>query len=483
MNVTSNTTVAHVTTQVVSTDGSTQGYSIKDAGNTSKPTGALVTGDQLVVTAADGTTNVPYTIDVARALSNNTSIALNSSHAKLYAVNAASVVIVAGATVADLLTQIVSTDVSPQNYVVTDSGNTPKVSTDVLVTGDILKVTAADGVAHKDYLIAFPTTNLQLNTGNTTVIVVNNADRRIATSGTTTVITTIAGQLKSTDGTIQTYSTTNATGTAKTTGNAVNGDKLVVKAADGTTTATYTIAIAASASSTYAQVKTASHPHVATLYNSDRTILAYTGITAANLLAEIESSDATNQSYSVMDAVYAVKTGNALLQTGDLLKVTPQDGLSSPSFYTINLVDVVHDLYAANPDITITTSNSNTINMGNDDTAGNHDRNSAVNNSHLQVNFTAANQYIEFQINVSVAGTYNVLFGSKKSNSGRNTMQLSVDGTNVGSAVNEVTANQGMYSTNIGSVNLTAGSHMFRFKVAGSASGQSFDFIALTKTN
>ncbi|WP_216624831.1 carbohydrate-binding domain-containing protein [Paenibacillus foliorum] len=482
------TTVAQILAQISSTDNSAQSYVVTDASSVVKGSGVLVSGDRLVVTASDATTSAAYTITVA--LSTDTNIQLSSSHPSVTAVdNAAKTVNVASnATVADIKSQVVSSDGSMQTYSVTDAGNAAK-SSGALVTGDKLVIMAADGATQVTYTINVApaannsNVNLQLNAGNTTVIAVNNTDRRIATSGTATAITTIAGQLKSTDGTAQTYTITNAAGGAPKL-NAVNGDKLVVTAADGTTTATYILTIAALPASTYAQVKAAGHPHVVTVYNSDRTIIAKTGITAANLLAEIESSDALTQTYSVTDAVYTVKTGNTLLHTGDLLKVTSQD-VSASVYYTIYVADVLYDI---DPAGTYTTSNSNAKTSGADDTAGNHDRNSAVNNTHMQVSFpaTPANQYIEFTINVTANGTYDVLFGSKKSSSGRTTMQLTVDGaTSVGS-VNEVvatTALQGMYLTNVGSINLTAGSHTFRFTVAGAASGQSFDFIGLTKTN
>ncbi|WP_282936535.1 S-layer homology domain-containing protein [Paenibacillus sp. RC67] len=479
VNVTSNTMVADIKSQVVSSDGSVQSYSVMDVSNADKSTGPLATGDKLIVTATDGTTRSTYAIHIAQADSSNTNIVMNPSHPNLKAMNTASIVIAAGTTVADLLTQITSADGSKQFYVVTDSGNTPKVSIDVLTVGDVLKVTAADGAASKDYSLTFPTTNLQLNAGNTTVVAVNNIDRRIATSGVTTTVSSIPDQLKSTDGTIQKYTITNAAGGAPKA-NAVNGDKLIVTSTDGTTAA-YVININALPSSTYVQAKVAGHPHIATVYNSSRAIMANAGTSAANLLAEIESSDGLTQTYSVTDTVYAVKTGNALLHTGDLLKVTSQDSASS-GYYTIHSVDVLYDI---DPAGSYTTSNNNTNASGADDTAGNHDRNSAVKNTHLQVNFGAANQYIEFTINVPTSGTYDVLFGSKKSNTSRAIMQLTVDGNNVGS-VNETvdtTALQGMYLTQVGSTTLAAGSHKFRFTVAGAASGQSFDFIGLTKTN
>ncbi|TDF94443.1 S-layer homology domain-containing protein [Paenibacillus piri] len=480
VSVTSNATVADIISQITSTDGSAQTYSVTDAGNADKQSGTLVTGDRLVVKAADGATQIAYTILAASDISNNASVAVKASHPNVKAVNATFVVIVAGTTVADLLAQIVSADDSQQDYAVMNSGNTPKLPADVLVVGDILKVTAADGVAIKNYLIAFPTTNVQPNSGSAIVIAANNTDRRIAVAATP-AITSLAGQLKSTDGTTQTYSFTNAAGAAKTSGNAANGDKLIVTAADRTATATYTIAIAAQAASTNVRVR-AVHPHVATIYNKDRSVIAYRGLTADNLLAEVESSDATNQAYSVTDAVYAAKTGNTQLRTGDLLHVTSQDA-KADVYYTINLVDLIHDFDLAN---SYQLSDNSTKSVGLDDTGANYDRNSALNASHMQVNFGGTNATIEFQMNVVVDGTYNVLFGSKKSNTGRTLMQLTVDESNVGPAINETVGSsdlQGMYLTNVGSINLTAGSHTFKFILVDKATGQSFDLIGLEKTN
>lgn len=60
------TTVEQIKDQVTSSDTSTQTYTVTDAGGTAKISGALVSGDKLVVTAADGTTQAIYTIYVAQ---------------------------------------------------------------------------------------------------------------------------------------------------------------------------------------------------------------------------------------------------------------------------------------------------------------------------------------------------------------------------------------------------------------------------------
>ncbi|TXK84602.1 hypothetical protein [Paenibacillus sp. N3.4] len=96
-------------------------------------------------------------------------------------------------------------------------------------------------------------------------------------------------------------------------------------------------------------------------------------------------------------------------------------------------------------------------------------------------------QTLSFTINIPTAGTYTVLFGSKKSNTNRTSMQLTVDTvSNVVGSVDETVANsnvQGMYLTNVGNTTLTQGSHTFTFTVSAIANGPSFDFIGLTKIN
>ena len=58
-----------------------------------------------------------------------------------------------GTTCAGLLAAIKSTDGSVQSYATKDSGGEPKTGASVLVTGDVLTVTAEDGEASADYTI------------------------------------------------------------------------------------------------------------------------------------------------------------------------------------------------------------------------------------------------------------------------------------------------------------------------------------------
>ncbi|MBP1963383.1 glycosyl hydrolase family 28 protein [Paenibacillus aceris] len=66
VNASNGATVAQVITQIASADGSVQSYTIADASGTAKNSGALVSGDKLVVTASDGITQAVYTIQVAQ---------------------------------------------------------------------------------------------------------------------------------------------------------------------------------------------------------------------------------------------------------------------------------------------------------------------------------------------------------------------------------------------------------------------------------
>jgi polygalacturonase len=57
-------TVAQVKAQIVAKDSSTQTYAVTDASSNPKTSGAIVTGDRLVVTAADGTDTFAYNLAV-----------------------------------------------------------------------------------------------------------------------------------------------------------------------------------------------------------------------------------------------------------------------------------------------------------------------------------------------------------------------------------------------------------------------------------
>jgi hypothetical protein len=98
--------------------------------------------------------------------SSNTSIQLASAHPNLTSVDSVTKAVYAsnGATVAQIIAQIVSTDSSVQSYAVTDGGNTAKSSNDTLVTGDKLVIKAADAVTAATYTIHVAAANVSLNT-------------------------------------------------------------------------------------------------------------------------------------------------------------------------------------------------------------------------------------------------------------------------------------------------------------------------------
>ncbi|MGG1551959.1 hypothetical protein [Paenibacillus ferrarius] len=290
-------------------------------------------------------------------------------------------------------------------------------------------------------------------------------------------------QVAATDGSLQTYTVTNASGVTQpgTQALATNVYNLVVKAEDGTTTASYKVYVGALAANAFIQPKFSGHTDVFAVYNAEQSIIARTGITAANLLAQLESVDATHQTYSVIDAVYSTGflTGNANVYSGDQVKVTAQDGTTSLT-YTIKLVDVIYDIDPVGT-YTLSASPPTSRSTATDDIAGKYVRNGAMSGTHLQYTF-AKDQYIQFAVTVPSDGNYEVLFGFKK-NTGRATFETSVDGTNL-AAVNELLVNsevQGMYSSTLGTVSLTAGSHVIKFAVPTTTGTASFDFIAFLK--
>ncbi|MGG1555863.1 chondroitinase-B domain-containing protein [Paenibacillus ferrarius] len=97
---------------------------------------------------------------------------------------------------------------------------------------------------------------------------------------------------------------------------------------------------------------------------------------------------------------------------------------------------------------------------------------------------TNTGSWVEFTVNVPTAGTYNVNFGYKK-NTGRGTTQLKIDGANQGSTVDQYASTASFATSNLGSVNLSAGNHSLRFTVTGKNSSSSsyaftVDYIELT---
>ncbi|OXM16394.1 family 16 glycosylhydrolase [Paenibacillus herberti] len=98
----------------------------------------------------------------------------------------------------------------------------------------------------------------------------------------------------------------------------------------------------------------------------------------------------------------------------------------------------------------------------------------------------AIGDYIQYTVGVAQPGTYNVYAGDRLA-SNKGIYQLSVNGTNVGSAVDQYASTSGYSKSNLGTVTIgAAGSQTFRFTVTGknaaaSSYGLGFDYIILVK--
>ncbi|NOV04363.1 glycosyl hydrolase family 28 protein [Paenibacillus planticolens] len=145
------TTFGQLIAQLSGVDGAVQNYALTDAdGRAKQASDVLAAGDKLISSAKIGSANAVYMILVA----SDAMIQLKASHPNVTALDLAahSLSVVPGTTGADLVTQIESPTGSVQTYTVTDSANAPKASGN-LVSGDILVVTAQDGLTKNYYTI------------------------------------------------------------------------------------------------------------------------------------------------------------------------------------------------------------------------------------------------------------------------------------------------------------------------------------------
>ena len=99
----------------------------------------------------------------------------------------------------------------------------------------------------------------------------------------------------------------------------------------------------------------------------------------------------------------------------------------------------------------------------------------------VRLNGNAVGDYIEFTLNVSQSGIYDISYGFKYYST-RGVVQMYVDGQAQGGTVNQSNGS-GYTAVNLGSKNLTAGNHTFRFQVTGSGNSNgeqiSVDYIEL----
>jgi len=132
---------------LTSTDGSTQAYGLVAADGKTAVTGstALLTGDELIVTAADGAATATYAVSVAASSDTSLMDAAADGGTYVTSIVGTTIGVAYGTTADDLTGALTSTDGSTQSYAVEDSGQSALSGSTELVTGDQLVVTAADG--------------------------------------------------------------------------------------------------------------------------------------------------------------------------------------------------------------------------------------------------------------------------------------------------------------------------------------------------
>lgn len=164
----------------------------------------------------------------------------------------ASVTVANGTTAAELTSAIQSTDGSAQSYTVTDGDGDAVTGT--LTTGDVLTVTAANGNSTSYFIIVeTPTTTASSDTsikdtstddGTYVISIVNTYGSESVTVPNGTTAANLTGAIQATDGSEQSYKITDPNGDILTgSAQLATGDKLTVTAADGSTTATYSITV------------------------------------------------------------------------------------------------------------------------------------------------------------------------------------------------------------------------------------------------
>lgn len=218
------------------------------------------------------------------------------------------------------------------------------------------------------------------------------------------------------------------------------------------------------------QLKRGGHENVTGLDTESRIVTTVLGSTAADLTTQIESTDGTAQTYAVAAPDRRPRSAGELLDTGDTLVITAEDGTTEAEYRIVVSPDLVIEgesqldtVERSVPGITLSTSSTNGA-------------------TYLQTNSVPVGEWIQFDVGVPVAGTYDVSYQYKTNTSGRATVQAYVDGVAKGAAVdqNSSTANQ-YIPVSLGRVTFAdAGRHPVRFEAVRPGSIV-VDYIKLTK--
>ncbi|TXK84402.1 hypothetical protein [Paenibacillus sp. N3.4] len=245
-------------------------------------------------------------------------------------------------------------------------------------------------------------TDIKLQASHPNLVSIAITPKRIITAVTGTTITQLLAQIQSSDGSAQTYGVIDKNRDPKNNGVTLAiDDKLVVKAEDATVTAEYTITLVAQDENTNIKLKD-SHPNILDIDTVHRAIYVISGATASQLTAQIQSSDGSIQSYSVVDAGNNPK-GAGLLVTGDQLLVTASDGVTTASYEIDTLFSKRYESETAAFTSSIVTNTANDA--------------AASGGSYRQFTGTPkVGDWIEFALDVPEAGIYSVSFGYKTNN-------------------------------------------------------------------
>lgn len=219
------------------------------------------------------------------------------------------------------------------------------------------------------------------------------------------------------------------------------------------------------------RLKAEGHKNITNLDNNAAAITAVLGTKPADLTSQIESTDGTRQTYAVTDSANAAKN-SGVLETGDILVVTAQDGITKKKYLIIVPMEIliegesqINSVIKSIPGITLSTSSTNGI-------------------TYLQTNSVPVGEWIELNIAIPAAGTYDLSYQYKTNTSGRATVQAYVNGEALGPEVNQGSSTANVYiPVDLGQATFpTAGSYPIRF-MATKAGSIVIDYIKLIKVH
>jgi hyaluronate lyase len=147
-------------------------------------------------------------------------------------------------------------------------------------------------------------------------------------------------------------------------------------------------------------------------------------------------------------------------------------------------VDAVR-IEPAAPPIMYEAENLTTI-VSTSDTQADYSDSAASGGIYNSATLNAVNDYVEYTVNVAQTGTYSV-YAMDRIAGNKGMYQLSIDGINQGTAIDQYASASGFRESNLGTVTINStGNKQFRFKVTGSNTNSSgfllaFDYIKLVK--